>query len=429
MIIQKTLLAVLLLGILQGAVMPPPTIHVNRIVAVVNTNAITWLDLQTQVEKASKQMQAKKMALPPRPVLEQKILEQMVAEEVQLQYAKRTGLRIEDSEVDRAVEELAKQNRMDLSRLTAQLKKEGLTLDKLREDVQKTLSISRLQDREITAKVNVSEAEIDGVLSKMLSGPRTEYHLARMVIYVPEGAHPEEIALLSKKAESALAELKTGKPFSRVSSRYASTDRMLRASDIGWYSAVSLPVELVQLLEQPKINRHANIMRTRQGFLIFQLKAKRESSVPIMAQQYHVRHILIRINHSMPAKDAKARIEQARALIQSGAKFSDIAKLYSEDKSKINGGDLGWAKLSDLVQNFGNTMTTLPIGQVSQAVRTPFGLHLILVEGKRHQDISGELYREAIKQQIRSSKIKQLSVDWLSRLLEGAFIEARLGGG
>ncbi|KMN37387.1 molecular chaperone SurA [Chromobacterium sp. LK1] len=428
MIMKQTLLALLLAGALQGAVAAPatPVKEVDRIVAVVNKNVITWLDLQARVDEAIKQLQAQKVAPPARQVLEKQMLEQMITEEVQLQYAASGGLRIDDAAVDQAVANLAKQNKMDLAGLKAQLAKEGLAFDKLRAEVRKELTIARLRDSEVAAKVNVNETEVDQVLKSAQSGNRAEYHLASVLINVPERADAKQIDTLSKKAEKALTELDAGQPFAKVSASYSDAPNALKGGDMGWRSAVSLPVEFVQMLEQLKTGQHTNVIRTQQGFFIFQLQDKRDSGAPMMVEQYHVRHILIRTNEAVSANDAKTRIEQVRDRIQRGAKFADMAKLYSEDGSNAKGGDLGWVNLGDLVPDFENAMTQLPIGQLSQPVRTPFGWHLILVEGKRNQDVSGDRERLAIKQQIRSRKIEQAYADWVRQLRDSAFVEERL---
>ncbi|MPQ72210.1 peptidylprolyl isomerase, partial [Pseudomonas sp. MWU12-2323] len=143
-------------------------------------------------------------------------------------------------------------------------------------------------------------------------------------------------------------------------------------------------------------------------------------------EQYHTRHILIRTNEAVSEADAKARIDQIRDRIMRGAKFADMAKLYSEDGSNAKGGDMGWVTLGDLVPDFEKAMVALPIGQLSQPVRTSFGWHLIEVEGKRNQDVSSDHEKMAVKQQIRSRKMEQAYADWVRQLRDSAFVEEHL---
>ncbi|ATP30409.1 molecular chaperone SurA [Chromobacterium violaceum] len=428
MTMKKTLLALLIASVMQSALAAPatPVREVDRIVAVVNKNVITWQELQARVNEAIKQLEAQKVAPPPREVLERQVLEQMITEEVQLQYAASGGLRIEDAAVDQAVANLAKQNKLSEAGLKAQLAKDGITLDRLRADIRRELTISRLRDSEVASRVNVSDSEVDQAMKSAQSANRTEYHLASILVAVPERADAKQIDQLSQKVHKAQADLAAGQPFAKVSAAYSDAPNALKGGDMGWRSATSLPQEFVQLLEQMKVGADTDVIRTQQGFFIFKLVDKRSGGAPMLVEQYHPRHILIRTNEAVSEADAKARIDQVRDRIMRGAKFADMAKLYSEDGSNAKGGDLGWVNMGDLVPEFEKAMVSLPIGQVSQPVRTPFGWHLILVEGKRNQDVSSDHEKMAVKQQIRARKMEQAYTDWVRQLRDSAFVEEHL---
>ncbi|UTH75455.1 peptidylprolyl isomerase [Chromobacterium sp. IIBBL 290-4] len=433
---KKTLLALLIASVAQASLAAPapasapaataPVREVDRIVAVVNKNVITWQELQARVNEATKQLQAQKVAPPSRDVLERQVLEQMITEEVQLQYAASGGLKVDDAAVDQAVANLAKQNKLNQDGLKAQLAKDGISMEQLRADIRREITIGRLRDSEVASRVNVSDSEVDQVLKSAQSANRTEYKLASILVSVPERADAKQIDQLSQKVHKALSDLEAGQAFGKVSATYSDAPNALKGGDMGWRSATSLPVEFVQMLEQMKQGAHTDVIRTQQGFFIFQLQDKRSGGSPVMVQQYHVRHILIRTNEAVSESDAKARIDQVRDRIQRGAKFADMAKLYSEDGSNAKGGDLGWVNLGDLVPEFEKEMVALPMGQLSQPVRTPFGWHLILVEEKRSQDVSSDHEKMAIKQQIRARKMEQAYADWVRQLRDSAFVEEHL---
>nr|WP_199066787.1 peptidylprolyl isomerase [Chromobacterium sp. ASV5] len=439
---KKTLLALTIASVAQAALAAPastpaapaaqavitakPVKEVDRIVAVVNKNVITWLDLKARVDEAIKQLQAQKVAPPAREVLERQVLEQMITEEVQLQYAASGGLKIDDEAVDQAVANLARQNKLDVAGLKAQLAKDGVPFSRLREEIRRELTIARLRDSEVASKVSVSDTEAEQVLKSAQNANRADYHLASILVSVPERADAKQIEALSQKIHKAQAELAAGQPFAKVSAAYSDAPNALKGGDMGWRPSTSLPLEFVQLLEQLKVGGHTDVIRTQQGFFIFQLQDKRSGSAPLMVEQYHARHILIRTNEAVSEADAKARIDQIRDRLMRGAKFAELAKLYSEDGSNAKGGDLGWVNLGDLVPEFEKAMVALPIGQVSQPVRTPFGWHLILVEGKRNQDVSGDREKMAVKQQIRARKMEQAYADWVRQLRDSAFVEEHL---
>ncbi|KIA79980.1 molecular chaperone SurA [Chromobacterium piscinae] len=436
MTMKKTLLALMIASVAQASLAAPapasaqtavaPVREVDRIVAVVNKNVITWQELQARVNEAIKQLEAQKVTPPARDVLQRQLLEQMITEEVQLQYAASGGLRIEESAIDQAIANLAKQNKLTEAGLKAQLARDGITMDRLRSDIRRELTISRLRDSEVASRVSVSDSEVEQVLKSAQSANRTEYHLASLLVSVPERADAKQIDQLSQKVHKAQAELNAGQPFAKVSAAYSDAPNALKGGDMGWRPATSLPLEFVQMLEQLKPGGYTDVIRTQQGFFIFQLQDKRSGGTPMLVEQYHARHILIRTNEAVSESDAKARIDQVRDRILRGAKFADMAKLYSEDGSNAKGGDLGWVNLGDLVPEFEKAMVALPIGQVSEPVRSPFGWHLILVEGKRNQDVSSDHEKMAVKQQIRARKMEQAYADWVRQLRDSAFVEEHL---
>lgn len=429
MTMKKTLLALLVATAMQSALAattPTPVRAVDRIVAVVNKNVITQYDLQRRMDDATKQLVAQKVTPPAPDVLAKQVLEQMITEEVQLQYANNSGIRIEDNDVEQAIANLAQQNKLSVAALQARLAKEGVPLARFKDEIRRELTLSRLKNNEIGAKVNVTDTEVEQVLKSAQTSNRSEYRLANLLVSVPERADAKQIETLARKAEKAQAELKAGQPFGKVAASYSDAPNALKGGELGWRSATSLPPEFVGLLDSLKIGQNTGVIRSQQGFFIFQLLDKRAGGGPVMVEQYHVRHILIRTNEAVSESDAKARLLQIRDRLQRGAKFADLAKLYSEDGSNAKGGDLGWLSQGDTVPEFEKAMLALQPGSVSEPVRSPFGWHLILLEGKRTQDVSGDRERQLIKQQIRARKIEQAYTDWVRQQRDSAFVEERL---
>ncbi|MDF0605796.1 peptidylprolyl isomerase [Neisseriaceae bacterium TC5R-5] len=400
--------------------------EVDRIVAIVNKSAITWLDLQRRVAEAAIQLELQKVPLPAKDILQRQVLEQMITEEVQLQYANSIGIRIEDAAVEQAMTNLAKQNGLDLAGFKAKVAKDGLSLDWLRGEIRKELIISRLRDSEVGSRVTVNDTEVEHALKSAQNNNLSEFLLSSILISVPEQADTKTIDGLAKKAERALADLNAGQSFAKVAASYSDAPNALKGGDMGWRGANSLPPEFVNMLEQLPKGQHTNIIRTPQGFFIFQLQNKRDGKAPLMVAQYHVSHILVRTTEAVSDSEAKTRIEQIRDRLLQGAQFADMAKLYSEDGSKTKGGDLGWVNLGDMVPAFENAMTRLPVGEVSQPVRSPFGWHLILVDAKRNQDVSADREKMLIRQQIQARKMEQAYTDWVRQLRDSAFVEERL---
>lgn len=425
---KKTLLALLIATLVQTTHAAPatPVNEMDRIVAVVNKTVITNLDLQNRIDAAIQQLKGQNVTPPSRDVLAHQVLEQMITEQTQLEYANSNGIRVDDHDLDLAIADLAKQNKLDVKGLQAQLAKEGVPFARFREEIRREIILARLKNNEIGSRINVTDSEVDQVLKSAQSANRNEYHLATILVSTPERADAKQLDNLAAKASKALAELNDKQPFAKVAATYSDAPNGIKGGDLGWRPAATLPQEFVSLLDSLNPGQHTSVIRTPQGFMIFQLIEKRGGNQPLVVEQYHTSHILIRTNEAVSDTDAKNRILQIRDRILRGAKFAEMAKLYSEDGSNVKGGDLGWVNKGDMVPEFEKAMLALPVGTVSEPVRSPFGWHLILVDAKRNQDVSADRERQTIKQQLRLRKLDQAYLDWVRQLRDSAFVEQRL---
>jgi peptidyl-prolyl cis-trans isomerase SurA len=145
-----------------------------------------------------------------------------------------------------------------------------------------------------------------------------------------------------------------------------------------------------------------------------------------MVTQIHARHILIKTSKIVDDAQAREKLESLRQRIEHGESFAELAKRYSEDASAPQGGDLGWLSPGDTVPAFEQAMDALKDGQVSEPVKTPFGWHLIQVEGRRTKNMGDEYRRIQARRELMERRIGPAYEDWLDRLRSQAFIDNRL---
>jgi peptidyl-prolyl cis-trans isomerase SurA len=412
-----------------AAARPRGPVLVDRIVAVVNKDVITQRDLNERVSLVVSQLNRQKTPLPPQEVLERQVLERMITDRVQVQFALETGLRVDDLQVDRTVAMIAEQNRMSVADFRRALEREGVPFDKFREDIRQEVMVSRLREREVDSKIQIGESEIDNFLEEVQSAPRSaEYNLAHILVRVPESATPDQIEARLKRAQEAASRARSGADFAQLAVSFSDAPDALSGGAMGWRAQDRLPEIFGTALAKMQPGDVSEVLRSPAGFHVLKLVDRRGGgSGAFVVEQTHVRHILVRVSEVVSEAEARRKIGLLRQRIVDGANFAEIARLNSDDTgSASRGGDLGWVVSGDLVPDFERAMKELKPNEVSQPVRTPFGLHVIQVLGRRTADVAVDRKRVEARKVLRDRRADEAYQEWLRQLRDRAYVEMRL---
>jgi peptidyl-prolyl cis-trans isomerase SurA len=409
----------------RAAVNPVP---LDRVVVVVNDEAITQWDMNEQRRILLSQMQASKVTPPPPDVLDKQVLERLIVERAVLQYAKETGIRVDDTTVERTILRIAEENKLSPDEFRKAVEREGVPFANYRDDIRRQITVQRVRDREVDSKVSVSDAEVDNYLATVASqvGGEDEYLLSHIYITVGEQASPDAVEASRKRAEQALAEVKSGKDFAQVAASYSSAPDAPSGGSLGWRTRARLPSVFADVVQKMKPGDVSPVLRSTSGFHVVKLVDERNRNQPTVVDQTHARHILIKVNEQTSEADAKARIDRLRERLAAGANFEDIARANSEDTSSAKGGDLGWLSAGDTVPDFEHALDKLAVNEISQPVRTPFGWHLIQVLERRKQDVTQQRRREEARKAIRQRKSEEQFEEFVRQLRDRTYVEYKL---
>src|SRR5438552_6732466 len=406
----------------------PRVVAIDRVIAVVNDEAITQYELDDARRVVVQQLKQQNVQQPAADVLDKQVLERLITERALLQHAKDSGIKVDDTQVERAIQRIAEDNKLTLDGLRQALAREGVAYVRYREDVRSEIVMQRLREREVDARITVSDAEVENYLAtiKAQSGGEAEYRLAHILVLVPEQANAEQIEAKRRRAEEALKNIRGGTDFGQVAAGYSDAGDALSGGNLGWRPGARLPTVFAETVRGMKAGDVSPVLRSAAGFHIVKLIERRSRNEPALVDQTHVRHILIRVNEITSEAEGKAKIDRLKDRLDGGAKFEDMAKLNSEDASSAKGGDLGWLGPGDTVPVFEETMSKLTVNQVSAPVRTPFGWHLIEVLGRRKQDVSADRERTQAQLAIRQRKSDEAFQDWVRQTRDRAYVEVRL---
>ncbi len=399
----------------------------DDIVAVVNNDVITRNELDERYARAVQQIESRKIPMPPRDILQKQLLDRMIDDRIQLQFAEQTGIRVDAPMLDRAIDKIAEQNQMSMPQFRQALAHDGVDFNKFRDDIRNEIILTRLRQREVDNKVSVTEAEVDAFLSAQAKqGADKEYHLAHITVDIPDNASSAQIAAAQAKADEALKKLQSGADFAQISTLYSNAPNALEGGDLGWRSAGQIPPQFLDLVRSLKPGETSGVLRSNEGFHILKLLEVRAADQTSIISQTHARHILIKTNEVITDDVAQKRLNEIREKILNGsATFEDMAKKYSDDSSAAKGGDLGWLSPGETVPEFEHAMDALKPGEISQPIKSQFGYHLIQVLERKQKDVTDEHRRMLARQAIQARKVEEAQTEWVREMRDRAYVEYR----
>lgn len=432
---MKTLLASLLAScLLAGNAFAQTAQPIDRIVAVVNDDVV----LQTELDRAVRNIQSQyakqsNAQLPPADVLRKQVLERLVLVRLQVMQASQQGIRVTDQDVDAAIAGVANQNHLSVDQLRANLGNEGLDYASFRDSIRDEIAIQRLRQRYAQTSISVSDAEVDAAMATQANS--AQYHLAHLLVGLPENPTPEQIDVAQKKIEGVKGLIDRGEmDFATAAARYSDSQNALEGGDLGWRSADEIPTAFANMISGMKAGQVIGPIRGASGFQLVQLVETRSAadapaSAAQMVTQYQARHILVRVNDPADDAAAKARIDTLRARIAGGADFATVARENSDDlNTKPSGGDLGWFNTDTYGPDFGAQLAGMQDGQVSQPFKTQAGWHIAQRIGTRQVDATNENRRAQVREAIGQRKLEESWNRYLQQLRGEAYVDIRPAG-
>lgn len=401
----------------------------ERIVAVVNDDVIMQGQLEEELRTIVASLKKRGITrLPPHQILQKQVLDKMILEQIQLQLAERTGIRVDDNQLNETLRSMAARNGIRMADLRRVVERDGYDFVDFRENLRKEHIIKRLQERYVLKRVNVTEREIDDFLSNQEKQGNVDYsyHLRHILINVPGEASPELLAEKRAKAQAILDKLRGGADFAQIAVEVSDSSQALDGGDLGWRKGGEVPSLFASPLSTMKVGDISELLRNSSGFHIIQLAGKRGGEQQIVTQT-KVRHILIKTSEVISDEDAQRRLEQVRERLLGGEDFATLAQAHSEDSgSARDGGSLGWVDPGSMVSEFEEVMNSLKPGELSKVFKSRFGWHLMQVEDRREHDNTEQARRNKATRQIRQRKIEEELQAWNRQLREESYVEYRL---
>jgi len=400
----------------------------DRIAAIVNDGLVLKSELDTQMESVQKRLMEQKVELPSQNVLQQQVLDRLVLQEIQLQRAKHVGLTITDEQLNGALQEIAARNKIPFDQLPTALAAQGVDYKAYRESMRKELTLSTLRQRDVIAHINVSPHELEQYLEHEQNvAANDEFNVSHILLSLPAAATPQQLEEISHKAQDVASRAGKGEDFGQLALANSNSQTALDGGQLGWRKGSQLPQFILDLVVKMKPGDVSTPVRTPSGYHIVKLNERRSGEAPVIINQMHVRHILMKPNELDDDATVREKLAKLRERILKGEEFAGIASTASEDPgSAPDGGDLGWSGPGTFVPEFDKSIADLKPNEISEPFKTRYGWHVVQMLGTRTYDSTDDVRRQKAFAAIRESKADEETELWLRRLRDDAFVETKM---
>jgi peptidyl-prolyl cis-trans isomerase SurA len=400
----------------------------DYIVAIVNSELVTAGEVQSRIDRVRQDAARNNARLPSDAELRKQITDALIDERVLITYARDMGVKVDPAEIDRAVANIASQNKITLDQLRAQLQAEGMDYGRFRDSLRDQIAVERVRERDVIARIQPTDREIDALLDQQraAAGASIEYNIAQILVSVPEGASEAVVAERRARAEAALARVKAGEPFATVAKEMSEDPNRNSGGEIGMRPAERLPdlfVEAVRPLAPGQVS--PALLRSGAGYHVLKLVDKRDGRAFTITQT-RARHILLRPSPQLNQEAALRRLAELKRQIEAGTiSFEQAARDNSEDGSAAQGGELGWASPGTFVPEFERAIASVPVGGMTDPFVSRFGAHLVQVEERRNVELDLKQQREQARNVLREQKFAEAYAEWIRDLRARAYVELR----
>ncbi len=414
------------LAVLAGAGRPlaAAPVYLDGIVAQVGQEVVLASEVDEQLSIASLRMGIPDSS---QARAREEILQRIIDEKVIVQEARARAVTVSDEEVQQAVDQHIEGIQGQIGGAEAfdqELAKEGLTRDELvsryREEARRELLYTRLLQREIYSKIEVTDKEVDEYYLKHRSElPRKQGQVELAHVFIGFRPDEREIAAVEQKVQGVLRRLEGGESFGAVAGALSDDPGSREhGGDLGWFARGDLDPRLAEVASKLEPGQLSDPFQTPQGVEILHLEERD-------GERLHLGHILVALKVSEEAKQrARAKADKVHEQAVGGKDFAALAEESSDDReSAAKGGSLGRFAESELSPAIAGAVRGLAPGDLSEVVTSEQGYHvfrLIAREGGGEYEL-GEI-RDRLKSRMVEERAGEKTESWLAGVRSRYFI-------
>ena len=400
-------------------------VSLDSITAIVNDDVITQAEFKNKVKMAISQLHQANQPAPSKKSIRRAVLQQLIDQKLQLQFAHGTGIRVSSNEINTAANHIAKQNNMTVSDLYQAAQKDGWTVKVFRKQLHDDLILQKLHERDIAGNVSISDQEINDALriTKTQSQGMPEYHVANILISLPATPSPAQVKKARSQAEAIMQKLRHGANFHQIATSKSNGEEALQGGDLGWRRLAELPDAFAKEIVHLRVGQFAGPIHTSNGFHIIKLLDERDKALKSTYEETQIQLIFLKKTKDKSDDILRTQIKEIHNKINKNTSFATLAKKYSNDETSAKGGYTGWIKPQQFNPVITTAISKLKVGEISQPISTKKGYYLIKIIAKRKVAKSSAAEKNEIEQLVFQRKVNEGIQTLINRLRNEGYVK------
>ncbi len=404
---------------------PPPDNldYLDKVVAVVNDQIITSLQLSQRVDAIKAQLEKQNPGqLPSDSVLRRQVLQQMILQDVELQMARRLGLEVDQGTLDQAIANIAQANNLTPDQLRQALSQQGESWEQFVDTLKDRILVDRLQQQEVEGRIHLDKDEIKTFAHQLKEIAGVSFELQQIFLPLPADPSPDAVTEVRRAAQQVHEKLEEGASFSRLASEVSAAQDALQGGRLGWVKAAELPSAVSQILLKLKPGQISPVIPGPTGFYIFKLLDTRHETPTVT--EVKAAMIVLHAGKGLQEQVAQSQAEDIERSLQAGVSFSDLARRYSQDPSTATkGGELGWVGPGVLPDLLERTLLSLQPGNVSSPVQVGGDIYILQSQGQRQAPLDDAQMESVARMQLFNRIARERLAEWQRRIRDGAYVK------
>lgn len=401
--------------------------ELDRVYAIVNDDVITKSEYDQEYLNTTMELKARGRQLPAAASLRQQILDRMIGERLQLQIAERIGIQVSQAQVEDAIRTIAERNQLGVDELKDVLARDGVTYENFSKRIEKQIAIQELVERQINARVTVTDQEVEDFLNSesVGTGLNTEVNVSHIVVPIA-GQSSNAYDEARQRIEAAERAIDQGMAFHVAAAEHSAFEDAIEGGALGWRKSGELPRVYYDALRLMSEGEISNILQSENAFHIIKLNESRTagSGADQQITQLRVRQIYLEYEQNSNPAFMRLRLREIADRLLQGEDFAALAEQYSEDApSRIKGGDIGWISPGDLGASIESVLYRMPTGRVSEPIQFGSGISIFEVTDRRQQSAGNFYEKNAAREQLHVRKAEKMYQDWMQDLRDTAYVQ------